>query len=457
MHRTVRPVVGAHRARRLPFANSLAGVALLATALTAQTPPGLAPGFDAADVWIERSSPFGVGGLAPADTPGAFLVAIDHQILHVDAAGNRTPLRSFASGTRPGLLTRPLPGGPLYYSDDATTLFVRDLASGRETTHPVPAWTFDLDVTSTGTILVNANPGFPGPNADTGIWAIDPQGGAPREIARLSGPSGPLLVDRSSDDVLVAVLPAGWPIPPGSVNVLRFPGARIRSALQAGGAPLTLADAVVHTTGLDNAYDLVRDDRGALYVSDSNAGGIRRIHPDGTLDPTPLAAADGTATLSLAFVDGSAATFDPWQPDDGGALWIGIADWATYAGLRVVHAARPRASSSTGAQVPPGPWTLTWTGLPPGSLGIALFNDRTPFAAPRLITHHLGVPIWSAIDFATPPIPTPLIVDANGTASLGYQWPGGASWLLVSQAAVVEAGPMRRLATSGVLSVQLLR
>ena len=122
-----------------------------------------------------------------------------------------------------------------------------------------------------------------------------------------------------------------------------------------------------------------------------------------------------------------------------------------------MNPARPRVSSSTGSQVPPGPLTLTWSGLPAGTMGFALFNDRTPYPTPRLVTYHLDIPVWSSLDFATPPISVPWTTDAMGRAALSLQWPGGTTWLLATQALTI--GPTSRggLATSETVALQLLR
>src|SRR5690606_19334944 len=175
-------------------------------------------------------------------------------------------------------------------------------------------------------------------------------------------------------DLLYATQTAAWPSPPGSVRLLRFPAARLRTAL-AGGPALAESDGV-EIARLDGAFDLACDDRGAIYVSDPQHGDVRRVAPDGRLDPTPLLPRAARGTLGLVFVDGSDATFDAWQPEAGGALWVGTSDWLSFSAIHAVRPARPEVTATP--PDPTGPFRVAASGLPASAPAWFLVNDRPP-------------------------------------------------------------------------------
>ena len=79
---------------------------------------------------------------------------------------------------------------------------------------------FDLAVGPGGEVIVSANPLWPAANADTGLWHVGPHG-LPREVLRLSGPSGPVLFD-AAGNLLVAELGRVIPPPVGAVRRLEL-------------------------------------------------------------------------------------------------------------------------------------------------------------------------------------------------------------------------------------------
>lgn len=442
---------------RLPICG-IAALVAVAAGLRSQAPLPLAPGYAATELVRETGHPLGFAGFTPGRGSGDLFFAVDHAVWHRDAAGNVTLVHAFPVRARCDLLVHPPGHGALYYADDLSGgMVVRDLATGTESVRPLLPNTFDLDVTAGGDLLASANPLWPGTGARPGIWLLDPQGGtAHREIVALDGVSGPLVVDRASGDVLYATQNASYPTPPGSVTVLRFPAARVAAAI-AGGPTLTARDAVPFAAGLDGAFDLAFDDRGRLLVSDPIDGRVERIRRDGSLDPVPLVPAHGRSALGLAFLDGGPATFDPYQPGDGGVLLVGVNDWATFGGVFAVRPARPEATSPSGPTASAGNLAVELTGLPPGGVAWVLFNHRPPLVPEPALFEIGGAPVFWALDMTVPPLSAPVRSGATGSARLDLPYSGGLSWTLTFQAAAVATpSGVPLVVTSTPLTITLL-
>ncbi|MBK8979203.1 MAG: hypothetical protein IPM29_25180 [Planctomycetes bacterium] len=410
---------------------ALAPLAVLGPALAplAVLGPALAPlgaqsapraGFEATTLLVERNSPYGFAGFAVGASPDELYYAVDHIVYRLDPQGLAHQIRTFAVGERAGLLVHPARSTALYYTNLATDrLYRRELVTGAEQTLTAPSNAFDLDVSSTGELLVSADPSWPAPGSHAGLWRVDPAGGvAHRELVALSGPSGPLLVDRATDDVYYVTQSRTFPTPPGSLRLLRFPGARIRAAL-AGGPALTEADATTIATGLDGGYDLARDDRGAFWVSDPHAGGVWRIDPRTGRDPVPLLPPGPMAALGLAFVDAGTPTFDAFQPADGAVLLVAESDWFSASSVRALRPARPELGSPTGPNPRPGIVGIRARGLPPGP-GVAwlLVNDRLTLPRRAIATSPDGIPLFTELDLLVPPIVVGLAIAPDGSAGL---------------------------------------
>ncbi|MFO1051134.1 MAG: hypothetical protein U1F36_02825 [Planctomycetota bacterium] len=397
-------------------------VLVLAAGGVAQQFP-LRDGFAARTLTSETAAPWRVHGLAPGLTPGEIYFAVGSSLLRCDGISPPTPVAITPHGGEAGFVVRPRGSDALFYSDFvSSTLVRRDLPSGTETQRAIPQNSFDLETTAQGDVLVAANPQWPGPGADCGVFLLPP-GAAPREIVHLVGPSGPLLVDRVSGDLYCAVFGAGVPAPPGSVTIRRFARAALDAAI-AGGPTLQLRDASLFCGGLDGAYDLAQDDRGALLVSDPLAGDVRRIAPDGVVISPALIARNPRAALDLVFVDAAAPTLDPWQPDDGGTLLCTTSDFVTAATVHAVTAAAPVVTCSRGTTVPAGAFRIEVSGCATRAAGVLLF-DLLPLVARRVIVVHDGVALFSDLDFAIAPIVTPILCDASGHALLDLVNPGG--------------------------------
>jgi hypothetical protein len=455
-------------ARRLPGPRPALLRALRFGALAAALAAGptaaqstVAAGYRAVEILRETGYAFGFGGFAPGPEPGTLFYALEHRLLFRDAQGLVHPVHSFAVGSRVDLLQRPAGTGLLVYADDRSqTLRLRDLAGGTETTRPLPAACFDLCRTAGGAWLAAAHPLWPTPGARPGIWLLDPLGGAAhREIVRLGpGASGPLTIAGPGGDLYCATASATYPAPPGSTRLLRFPAARIAAAI-GGGPALTEADAQLVAAGLDGAYDLVGDDRGALLLSDPQSGQVRVVWPDGRIEPRPLfAAPPGASALGLAFADPGPATFDPFQPDSGARLWVATNDWSVRAVVEEVRPARPSAHAPGGPSAGPGPIAIELAGLPAGGPASVLFNILPPLPREIALLEVGGVPVWWGLDLQMPPLSVAAAVDPLGRARVVLPYTGGLDWTLALQGAAIGAGDRGPLlTTTGQLTVTLRR
>src|SRR5690606_29112510 len=206
-----------------------------------------------------------------------------------------------------------------------------------------------------GRLLASANPAWPAPGANAGIFVLDPASGH-REIARLVGPSGPIACTPNGD-LLYATQAGVSPPPPSSSDIVRFAAARVAAAL-AGGPMLTLADATVAVRGLDGAFDLAVDDAGRVYVTDSLRGQVWRADlATGARETTPFVATGNAGTTWLAWRrEAGAGTFAAFQPPGGGRLFVAVEDWMSARSTVIdVGAARPAIAVMPALPIPRGP------------------------------------------------------------------------------------------------------
>ncbi|MCC6786009.1 MAG: hypothetical protein IT457_24400 [Planctomycetes bacterium] len=394
------------------------------SALVAQSPLPLAAGHSAEALLVERGAPWRWLGLAVGTSETEFYFALGNALWRAQAGAPPQGIAFTPGGLDIGFVLRPRATGPLLYSEFASaTLILRELTTGHETQRAIPANSFDAERTLDGIVLLAANPDWPAPGAASGIWALPAGSGAAREVVRLGGPSAPLLIDRESGDLFCARFTQGVPAPPGSVVVLRFARASLDAAI-AGAPPLSVGAASLFASGLDGAYDLAQDDRGALWISDPVHGDVRRIARDGAVDATPLVPRRSQAALGLAFVDGGPARFAAWQRDDGGTLLVASSDFSSEASVHAVRAQPPRLRCAQGPTPPPGIVQIDAEQLPPASAALLLVSFLPP-VPPRVLAWHDDVPLLCDLDFAIAPIGGALSVDAAGRARFAFQHQGG--------------------------------
>lgn len=437
-------------ARRVAFSSA---VLFAAPVLPAQVPLPVADGFRAEPLVAERGTPWRTLGLAPGDAPGEVFFAIGNTLWRASPGSAPAAVAITPSGGDIGLVARPGARGELLYTDFAlSSLIAHDVATGGETRRAIPSNTFDVERRADGVILLAANPDWPMPLAAAGVFALPAAGGAAREIVRLAGPSGPIQLDAATGDLFCAWFTAGVPAPPSSVSIVRFARARLELAI-AGGARLGLPDAVPFASGLDGAFDLAQDDRGALWVSDPVHGDVRRIARDGAIDPAPLVPRSSRAALALAFLDGGPAKFAPWQPGDGAALLVATSDFTTESNVHAVTAAPPRTTSPQAPNVAPGAMRIDLRGLPPNAHGVLLVSVLPPVPA-RIVAWSDDLPLVSDLDFLIPPIDVAVVADARGDAHVDLVHPGG--FLLPLSFAAAGVAPNGAVAISPSLQLVLL-
>lgn len=431
----------------------MAAVLLTLAATAAQTPSlAVPPGFDASVRYAEVSSPLAMTGFA-VDARHTVFVAVHNCVMSIDTADNVRLVQSLPNGHDIGLIAVPDAGDELLFTDlQADLLWRHDLRSGAVRSMPVPRFAFDLARAADGSLLVVANPRWPMPGANSGVWLVD-AGGNHREIVQLVGPSGPLAF-AAGGDLLYAAQSAVYPSPPGSVRVVRFGAADLRRAI-ASGPPLQISDATVVLDRLDGAFDLALDDRGRLYVSDPQ-NGVRRTSLDGTLETSPFIAPPPPpqllGTLQLQFVGGHAPTFDAFQPGEE-RLYVHASDWTFTSAVHAVRPQRPGLASSPPDVVPPGPLTLMLDSAPGNGL-TALFVAIAAVPERKLLDL-AGTPLWFALDPTLPLVCLPRAGDANGKASWPMYHAGGFGLTVYLQALSLSPSLPLTFGSSAVLQLVL--
>jgi hypothetical protein len=402
----------------------------------------------------ETNSPWAFNGFAKDPFTEHLYISVYNQIMKVDAKGKRTVLHALPTIHTTGLIAIPPGSNELYFTDfNNGDFFRRHLFTNKQVKIKGLVNSFDVALAQQGELLVVANPKWPAAGAASGIWLMDLVKGNHREVIRLTGPSGPIAFD-AMGNLLYALQPSNFPAPKGSVLLLRFPQSLVRKAIR-GGKALTIPQASVVMKGLDGALDMVFDDRQRLYISDPQNGGLLRTLPASmTLDraflkPTKL------TTLGLQFVDRRPATFDGFQPSDGGELYMATTDWVSVTGVWQIRAARPGLSSKPAVRIPKGPLELNLKGAP-GNAAVWLVLSASPTLASEIaLFQDAGIPGWVGLDLARPHLVLLATTDATGSYRLRLQNPGGASLRLHLQAmAVAGTTPAaRQFGTSNILSL----
>lgn len=258
----------------------------------------------------------------------------------------------------------------------------------------------------------------------TTIEALDLKTGTLDAIARVPGPSGPVLLTPSGD------LLYGWnspqfPAPPGQQGILRFPAEKVLAAL--GPGELTEADALPFASGLTAPSALAIDREGDVYVSDAIDGVLLLLRPNGLLErvvgrETGVFPSVGALALRPSAAPG-AYPFDPFAPASDETLFALSTDFFATNDLNAVRPARCVLATNPPPPLAPGaPFQIEVDGGPPG--GAALL-----FAAAAPITE---TPLWFGgrlVPFGLEPATLlflgPLILDAQGRAALPAVAPAG--------------------------------
>lgn len=429
--------------RSFPRLASLLALAQAATLTQTAVLPGQAaivpaPGFAATTRYLAQGVQHGIDALAT--TADALFVAHQSWLYAVDAQGGRQLVHSLPAGHQFGAMSFEPRSGAVLVTDWTARLLIAHFPGGvTQVLGAVPANVFDLAlVPGTSILLATANPSWPNPGAQPGIWRIDPPAPA-RELIRLSGASGPLVIT-ADGSLVAATASATYPAPPGSSRLLRWSAVQLTRTL-AGGALLTAADAVAIGAPFDGAYDLAHDDRGQVYVSDGLRGQVWQVDlASGARARVPLLATGNAGTTHLVWRRGPGpATFAPYQPDGGGELLAAVADWAAVQSqVAAVAAQRPTLAVQPGNSVPHGAAAVLAAGLEPNSPGL-LFVSPLPPQPEWTLPFAAAMPLWLGLDERIAPWTWPVSADAQGRATWPFAHRGGSATLTL-QALTLPAG-----------------
>lgn len=413
----------------------LSAVAFCSAGAVSQPRP-LTPieGFESSIVHLEPGSPFALRGFAVDHTTSTLYLSVDNRILRREANGSLTELMRFPQNESTGLFSIPSGRAVLVFTNFNTNrCYQRDLRTNLTSSFAGIKNAFDVDVTRQGDILVTANPNWPSTGAKTGIYLLDPLYGRHREIIRLAGPSGPLLITQNGD-LLYAIQSDRFPTPRGSVQLVRFTRAQVASALS-GSVPLPLNAGTVEMRGLDGAADLALDDRGRLYISDPQHGGILRTWPGRfAFEPEPFVKPSKLVVLGLAFVELGPPTMDSYQPSNGAGLYAFTTDWSVTAEVRRITPRRPRLLA-TPNPAPKGQIQLRVSEAP-GNAATWVGLSLLPSVPERPVFLAEGVSLFLGLDFLVPPFLLTGTTSAGGSITFNLTNPGRFLLTLNAQALV---------------------
>ncbi len=288
-------------------------------------------------------------------------------------------------------------------------------------------YNYDCAFGPKGEILVSA-PG-PGGFGTNGVYLVDPKTGTADLLVQVKGPSGPVAV-LDKGDLLLGILPSGYPPPPGSSRIVRFPLAKWRSAI--GPGVLTEKDGILLAGKLDNVSHIALDRTGRVYFSDSKNKAVWALAPAPVLlyketkeTPTYLVLERGKGPARLR----------PYQPAGGDALLCAVSSWGKSNDLVRIESARPVLAGSPANPVPPKTaLQLGLAGGPPGGTGILLFAlGGIPRERP-LRLQGLDFPLFLGLEPRGILPGTVLPLDASGKGTRKDYWPGGYKLTLFTQA-----------------------
>ncbi len=421
-------------------ARALLAALSIVVSIPAQAPLAPIGGFEEDVVFEDFSSPWGITGFAIGLAPTDLYVTKDNEVRRVTSPLSHVVVHALPPGHHIGLITATPDRSQLLFTDfTSATLYHHDIVTASTTSRPLPGNSFDLAVAPNGDVLVNANPNWPQPGAATGVWLVDPAGGvAHRELVQLSGPSGPIAFD-AQGNLWAGILPDIVPPAPGSVRAVRIDAAAIDAA-HAGGPSLDESDASHVIAGLDGAYDFEFDARGRLYVTDVNNRTVLRSTPGATaFEATPFCGPGVDYCTRLQFVEIGAASFDAFQPENGGTMFVSGYELAVRSAVHGVTAARPALACSTGATIPIGAFSLDAEGLPASSSAV-LCVGLAGLTTETVVLTLDQRPLWFGIDPTMPVFTAPFTADASGTASLPFSHASGAFALTVQAIAFDATG-----------------
>ncbi len=282
-----------------------------------------------------------------------------------------------------------------------------------------------------GEILVSA-PG-PGGFGTNGVYLLDPKTGTTDLLIQVKGPSGPVAVT-SSGDLLLGIVPSGYPPPPASARIVRYPLSKWRSAV--GPKVLSEKDGTPLASKLDSVNHLALDRTGRVYFTDTTNKAVWaltpspvRIYKESKETPTYLVLDRGKGPARLR----------PYQPAGGDALLCAVSSWGRSNDLVRIEAARPGLSVAPSGPVPPrSKVTLSLSGGCPGGTGIFFFSAAGLNPERHILLGGLDAPLFYGLDLSGFLAAVPRALDQAGAASAGGYWPGGYKVTLFGQVFLLD-------------------
>ncbi len=286
---------------------------------------------------------------------------------------------------------------------------------------------YDCAFDAVGAAYVSASPSF----VTTQVFRVDLGSGGTDLILDMPGPSGPIAFD-ATNALYYADADPSFPPAAGAQTVFRFPAAKLAAAT--GPSHLTVADGAPFVTGLTAVPDLVFDGRGDLLLADD--GELREYDAGGNPKRTVGAEAPFHAITTLAFAAGAGdATYDAYQPADGGAVFALSSDFFSFNDLNVVEPAPATLSITPANPIPAGPLTLDVADAPAHGTAFLLVATQP---LPSNVTVHAGlVPLSVGVDLGTLVGGALLPLDAQGALILPATNPGGPA-TFAAQAIVLD-------------------
>lgn len=271
----------------------------------------------------------------------------------------------------------------------------------------------------------------------TDIFHLDIPNGLLDTIAIVDGPSGPLAFDPDGN-LYFGEGTIQFPPTQGHQVVRRFTATQVDNAHGAG--HLTTIDSQIAITGLTLTHDLVIDEEGDVFVSDSADGFVRQYNKFGVLkgavgqetpfNATTLLAKRGTAVQGR---------FDAFQPASAGTLAVLSTDFFTFNDLNLITPKRPVLSVTPSNPIPDGPVTLTLSAGPDLGMALYLLSGATPHGTEQ----HLSVnnaSLFFAVDLGAPFIPFLAPLDASGALSINASNGPSDTGTVSIQAIVIDNG-----------------
>jgi len=403
--------------------SSLAVAAALSAA-GSLAPPARAqvaePGFASSSISIAPGGAF-VGGLELL--PNGDLLVFDGSNIVELAPGDGSLVRTvWTSGTSLfGAFIRFEPNGLylLFGESSSGHIWEIELASGLGQIVALAYLPYDLAFDGQGRSFVSyATSLFSGSH----VALLDLASGALDDVFDSPDPSGPIAFDAAGNLYTATTDVSSWPPPPGAATLYRLAAADVDGAI--GPTVLTPADGAILGT-LDGASFLVLDEAEDVIVTDPNGGRVVQITP-ATGAKLDLAVADSGSYLTYAsFVRGTRGAFEPWQPEEAGALLVSETDFFSTNLLARVTPSRPQIATSPATPVPLGPFTLDATGAVPNGFGLMLFAPAG-VASQELPLHNRSwpAPLWFGLDLTGGVVIFPLSFDATGAFHSGASNPG---------------------------------